>query len=202
LISETVVTAFLDAAIHGTVKDLQPFVADHGVDIVNNAKDSIGRTALLWAAYGGHEAKAQWLLKRGANVNATTIQGVSSLMIASDNGHIQMLKMLLEAGATVRHKEEVHHLTALHLAISRSQLDIAELLLDYGADLLVQNIEGVTPLDCTEMEENKERFRQYSPLASLHKQLNASKQQIKQLRQSVENIKLISFVLLLIAVTL
>jgi ankyrin repeat protein len=141
VISDTVATAILRAAF-GALEDLKSLVEDHGVDLINNAKDSAGWTALLYSSYHGNEANVQWLLKCGANVNVLESHAFSSLHLASYKGHVPTMKLLLEAGADVSQQNEAGG-TALHMAFhfqGSARLEAAELLLDYGADLLVRDI--------------------------------------------------------------
>jgi ankyrin repeat protein len=71
-------------------------------------------------------------------------------MAAIMKGHVNIMKLLLEAGAAVNHKQE-DGLTPLHCVFSGSNpeesLDAAELLLDHGADLNARDNNGATPLD-------------------------------------------------------
>ncbi|MEP7353442.1 MAG: ankyrin repeat domain-containing protein [Acidobacteriota bacterium] len=55
-----------------------------------------GLTALLYAARDGCFECAQSMIKAGADVNVPTPEGVSPLMLAIDNGHNEVAKMLLE----------------------------------------------------------------------------------------------------------
>lgn len=58
-----------------------------------------GLTALLYAAREGCFECAQSLIKAGADVNVPTTEGVSPLMLAIDNEHNEIAKLLLENGA-------------------------------------------------------------------------------------------------------
>jgi len=62
------------------------------------ATDGLGRTALAWAALGGHEDIVKMLLQRkDVNPDATnTICGRIPLRLAVDGGHEGVVKLLLE----------------------------------------------------------------------------------------------------------
>jgi ankyrin repeat protein len=177
---------FHAAAGNGTVADLQRFVEEHGVDIIHYSYSSSYGTALLQCCFMGHEAKVQWLLKQGANVNDVSDSGISCLMAAvQKKGHVRIMKWLLEGGANVHHRDE-KGVTALHWAIyPQTFIDAAELLLDYGADLHIVSHNGSTPLSGARSDAVYERLLTYR----LHKKLNASNHQVDQLRQELERYK-------------
>jgi ankyrin repeat protein len=86
-------------------------------------------SALLNAAYQGHELIVQLLLENGANVNTT--DGDSALARASQNGHQQIIWLLLEKGADINSVDRDY----LLLDASQSgQEQIVRLLLEKGAD--------------------------------------------------------------------
>jgi ankyrin repeat protein len=60
-----------------------------------------GSSALLWAARHGQEATAQKSLREKANIQATNKNDEAPLLLAAQNGHRQVVKMLLDKGAEV-----------------------------------------------------------------------------------------------------
>ena len=68
----------------------------HGADVAAARND--GRTALMCAAEGGHEAVAQLLLQHGADVRAALRDGRTALMIARANRHVAVARLLREHG--------------------------------------------------------------------------------------------------------
>jgi ankyrin repeat protein len=91
-----------------------------------NAKDWLGWTPLMYAAYNGRTDLAKLLLKKGAEVNAVSHTGWTPLMYAAYKGHVEIVKLLIENGADVNTKTRAGE-TALSIAESRDESDFAEL---------------------------------------------------------------------------
>ncbi|KAF1934713.1 ankyrin, partial [Clathrospora elynae] len=60
-----------------------------------------GSSALLWAARHGQEATAHKLLREKANIQATNHDDQAPLLLAVENGHTQVVKLLLDKGDNV-----------------------------------------------------------------------------------------------------
>lgn len=131
---------------------------DAGADI--EAKEEYrGSNALLWAAEQNHADVVELLLTRGANVNArskTIISegrrgpsapegGLTALMLASRENAIETVQVLLAHRALLNQQSAGGH-TALLTAIQNANVDIADLLLEHGADPSLANDMGWNPL--------------------------------------------------------
>ena len=87
------------------------------------------------AAHAGHVASVAALIDRGCDPNILDCGGRwagnifskqylefidiftrSALQLAAAGGHLELARLLLEAGAAVDHQDEADRLTALHLA--------------------------------------------------------------------------------------
>ncbi len=55
-------------------------------------------------------------------------------MIASQNGHLAIVKLLVAAKAHVNAQNGPHGATALHIAVATGQTEIVSVLLKNGAD--------------------------------------------------------------------
>jgi ankyrin repeat protein len=71
------------------------------------------------------------LLDAGADVDAATDDGDTSLKVASHNGHIEVVKLLLDAGAKMKLME---HDSPLRLALKGGHTEVANLLADAIAE--------------------------------------------------------------------
>ncbi|KAL8669952.1 MAG: hypothetical protein Q9168_005486 [Polycauliona sp. 1 TL-2023] len=103
---------------------------------------------LIVAAYFGLTHVAASLLDDGADVNvlARPPDGVSVLDIACQEGHRDVVRLLLDQGAIVR-REQFNKVCALHRAASKDHPAVVEILLEhYPALLNARNIHGKTPL--------------------------------------------------------
>ncbi|MFN7038500.1 MAG: ankyrin repeat domain-containing protein [Alphaproteobacteria bacterium] len=99
------------------------------------------------AARDSQEEKVKSLLKEGVDVNSTDRLGHTGLHLASYQGHLNIVKILLEnnadleAGAVKSQYER-----PIHYAAKNDQTEILEILLEKGAKLNATDINGATPL--------------------------------------------------------
>eukprot|EP00889_Picochlorum_renovo_P003567 jgi/Picre1/30597/NNA_005958.t1 len=68
---------------------------------VNTANNHDGSSALIQAAKAGYTDRVHWLIERQANIEALGNDGRTSLMHASENGNIDVVCALLNAGANM-----------------------------------------------------------------------------------------------------
>jgi len=135
-----------------------------------------GVTALHYAAWGNQVAAAELLLRRGADLHASSGGRGTPLDCAIHAGYAETAEFLLKAGAVLDspdrklltavkagHKNMVRLLlnwgasptgerlddgwSPLHAAAWEDKVDIARLLLECGADAQRPNKGGTTPLD-------------------------------------------------------
>ena len=98
------------------------------------------------AAERGDLAEMRSLLRSGADVNAAQSDGMTALHWAAANGHAEIARTLLYAGATVRATTRLGGYTPLHLAARSGDVEIAGILLDAGADPNAFTSTGVTAM--------------------------------------------------------
>jgi len=99
-------------------------------------------TPLIWAALGNRLRAAGWLLDHGADVNrratfggASHGQGVTALHLAVQNGHLSMVRLLVERGADLNVRDDLYHATPVQGASYFKQSAISE----YFASLRTQS---------------------------------------------------------------
>lgn len=88
----------------------------------------IGWTALHNAADKGYKNVAALLLKYGANVNATTSSGMSSLHWAARNGHVELVELLLQQKGVRRDSKDSNDQTPMLGAAENGFIDIVKML--------------------------------------------------------------------------
>ncbi|HQO29420.1 MAG TPA: ankyrin repeat domain-containing protein [Accumulibacter sp.] len=119
-------TALSLAAFRGKLAFVQRLVDAAGADI-----NLYGWPPLIYAAFNGHADVADFLIKRGADVNATTANGSSALLFAARFGHLEVVKVLLRAQADPNVINE-RGATAIDWALKTDNTDIADLLRQAG----------------------------------------------------------------------
>ena len=102
--------------------------------------------SLIEAAEGGYEFDVSVLIKLGANINYIhTEKGSTALTLASQNGHYQVVELLLKEHADVNQQRQ-DGVAALMLASKNGHYQVVELLLKEHADVNHQRQDGVTAL--------------------------------------------------------
>lgn len=89
----------IDAAAAGRIEEVKRLLKA-GADV--GQRDPSGRTALLAATQGNHEAVARALIEAGSDVNAQDHQLDSPYLLAGARGHLGILRMTLAAGADLK----------------------------------------------------------------------------------------------------
>ena len=121
-------------------KVAQTLVEAPKVDV--NTLNLQGESPLMLAALKGELQLATQLVKKGADVNKT---GWTPLHYAASNGHISVVKLLLENYAYID-AESPNGTTPLMMASMYGSPETVKLLLDEGADVSLKNQQGMTAL--------------------------------------------------------
>ena len=108
-------------------------------------------TPLHWAARAGSLTCAEWLLKRGADVNAVTASKRTPLHLAAERGAVGSLWLLSDYGADLN-AQDTKGRTPLHRATYEGQVDSAEALIVLGASTRIQGKSGKNPLEVARLD--------------------------------------------------
>uniref|UniRef100_A0A8C0FN60 K Homology domain-containing protein n=1 Tax=Bubo bubo TaxID=30461 RepID=A0A8C0FN60_BUBBB len=139
-------TPLMEAAREGH-EEMVALLLAQGANI-NAQTEETQETALTLACCGGFSEVADFLIKAGADIEL----GCSTpLMEAAQEGHLELVKYLLAAGICRSVGSNVHATTAtgdtaLTYACENGHTDVADVLLQAGADLEHESEGGRTPL--------------------------------------------------------
>ena len=127
------------------IREPSPKAANALTDASNinlNTFNALGESPLMLAALKGQLALSDKLVKKGADVNKP---GWTPLHYAASNGHVEVIKLLLEHHAYID-AESPNGSTPLMMASMYGNAQSVKLLLDEGADPLLKNQLGLTAL--------------------------------------------------------
>ena len=110
------------------------------------SRDDFGRTSLYDAVVGGHEDIVRLLLNRGANPKVIDSRKETLLTWAAYHEDLNIMTLLLESEAEL-YGENENRKDALCIAVARSNLELAKLLLAKGARPDHNGYHGYSALD-------------------------------------------------------
>lgn len=127
-------TSLYDACQAGDLDLVRRCLID-GAD-VEQTKQAHRSTPLVVAAANGYLQVVVTLLQAGARVDAELSGGGTALLHACHDGHVAVVNILLAAGADFLSQQSCFEdATPLQAACLAGRIEVAELLLDYGAPL-------------------------------------------------------------------
>ena len=175
--TSTGATPLMAAATAGSV-DAVGRLLDQGA-FVNARETANGQTALMFAAWENRGDVITLLIERGALAGLTSwlvsmieprldadgnplppnrprapgansvMGGLTALLFAARDGHIEAVRALVEGGAQVDQVAGGDGSSPMVIAIANGHYTVAKYLLDAGADPDLANIDGLTPLYAT-----------------------------------------------------
>ncbi|XP_014253165.1 ankyrin repeat domain-containing protein 39-like [Cimex lectularius] len=101
---------------------------------------------LWYGAVMGDAGSVSSMLKKGHRVDETDASGYTALHYAAKNGFIDIVKILLDAGASVGARTKAGQATPLHRAAGAGKLEVCKLLIDKRSDVGSLDVDGRTPL--------------------------------------------------------
>lgn len=123
-------TALHVACWHGSA-DMVDLLLQHSAN--PNAQDSEGRPPIHSVAWTGHTQAGRRLLDApGVNIDLCCHQRATALSIAAQEGHVNIVAMLLEKGANPEHVDKYNR-TPMKVAVKHGHANIMRLLESYGA---------------------------------------------------------------------
>uniref|UniRef100_A0A8C4ZSY6 Palmitoyltransferase n=1 Tax=Gadus morhua TaxID=8049 RepID=A0A8C4ZSY6_GADMO len=118
----------------------------HGAD--PSIADGEGYRSLHLAILYQHLAVAAYLMAKGQEVDSPDCNGQTPLMLAAQKiiGP-EPTNFLIKNNASLSSVDKVNRNTALHCAVLAGNVDAADVLLEAGASVDAENINGHTPID-------------------------------------------------------
>jgi ankyrin repeat protein len=136
-----------EASALGRLDHLEQLVDSPSVDTqLIDSRSGDGFTALHFACFFGQPKVVQWLIERGASVNAVAANPtqVMPLHSAASARNLEAARLLLEHGALVNARQQAGWVP-IHAAAQNGDPAMVELLLERGADRMLANDQGKTP---------------------------------------------------------
>ncbi|XP_040467705.1 ankyrin repeat and SOCS box protein 3 isoform X1 [Falco naumanni] len=135
-----------EAAAHDSAGCLRLLLQAAPSDDYINSKTFEGMCALhLSARYGSLES-VRVLLEAGADPNEVTTEATTPLFLAVENGHADIVNLLLQHGANVKGPHCWSGWNSLHQASFQGCTEIMKILLEKGASKECKDDFGITPL--------------------------------------------------------
>ncbi|KAL3076185.1 hypothetical protein niasHT_038811 [Heterodera trifolii] len=110
--------------------------------------DSYGKTALMVACSLQKCDIVRYLIGKGAKVDRTNAKGISPLLSACIDGHLEIVKLLVEGGkADIEiEADSVIEWSPLMVASKKRKWDIVRYLIEKGVKVDQTNAKGISPL--------------------------------------------------------
>lgn len=108
---------------------------DVGAPKTSNNKDT---SALFRAAAGGELSDVEAIVNAGADVDGSINGGPTALMVAAQDGHINIVRFLLRNGADVNAMSKGGGATPLIVACTMGHIEIVKMLIEKGANVNLQ----------------------------------------------------------------
>jgi uncharacterized protein len=97
--------------------------------------NAFGVTGLSEAASNGNAQIVEMLIQAGADPNAKSSGGEPAIMTATRSGNVEAVRVLLKHGSRVNEREDWKGQTALMWAAAYNDADVAQALIEAGADV-------------------------------------------------------------------
>ena len=138
--------------------DITRKLIDSGAEVDVVLKKSNMNTLIL-AAMQGDTYIIQALINKGIDVNSTTTAGVTPLLAAIVTNKKAAAKLLLASGARLNDKDKVGRSAIFYSANAKIDPEIAQMLIEKGADINVMDNNGFTPLSLAAARGNTEAVK-------------------------------------------
>ena len=115
---------------------------------------------LVFATYFGNQEAAEYLIKKGAEINHKDVLGNTVLMGVSFKGLTELAELLISNGADIEAKNNAGE-TALMFAAKYGQLEMVRLLIGKGADKSAIDSSGLNRCGNSQKKKDIRKFWAY-----------------------------------------
>lgn len=107
-----------------------------------------GKNVLAWSSERGYARQVASLIEYGSDIEAKDYSYKTPLIRATENGHLEVVRALLQKGANTEANagRYIDDGTALHVAARAGHVEVVKLLLEFGADIEAKASRGARPL--------------------------------------------------------
>ncbi|XP_075231527.1 ankyrin repeat domain-containing protein 27-like [Lycorma delicatula] len=142
------------------------------------------------------ESETDSRLTESVNVNVCNSEGYTPLHIAVMHGQVELVKMLLSAGAIINLRTRNKNRTALHIACENKLVQVAQLLLETDmCNINIQDSLGNTPLHYACMTKNTrlvELLLKFKPNLQVRNNTGKTPQEEAEEKMSLTLVRLLS----------
>ena len=131
--------ALRQAALDGDMEGVN-ILLEKGTSV--DALNPDGSSALMFAAFNGHTEIVLRLLDEGAEINRGDYMDRTALLYAATGPFPETVKILLDKGAKPNIVDSNEHFSPIMHAAAEGNLEVVKILLEYGADLSLKDIDN------------------------------------------------------------
>ncbi|XP_075072092.1 fibronectin type 3 and ankyrin repeat domains protein 1 isoform X2 [Mixophyes fleayi] len=137
---------------------LVELLVDHGADI--NQENGSGKNSLMLACFAGHLDVVEYLRKQGVSWDSRDKSGCTAMHWAADGGHLKVIQWMINDGCKVDVKDSGLHWTPLmRVGAITGNTDVAECLVNAGAEVNAKDKDGKTPLMVATLNNHEDLVR-------------------------------------------
>jgi ankyrin repeat protein len=136
----------LMVAVRANHAEVVKFLIDRGAEV--DAATRVGKTPARRPPNAGGGSHGAGIVRGGwpdRGYQEATPGGMTALLYAARDGRLEIVRMLLAAGADLK-KDDVNKISPFAIAITNDQMEVAQFLLERGADINERDNWGRTPL--------------------------------------------------------